>query len=75
MTLLLTVEQTAERLHCSRRTVQALIAKGSIPSRRIAGMRRVLVPADELEAALDGAELETVTTANGGRIVRPRSDA
>lgn len=70
MTRFLTVEQTADVLHCSIRTVQSLIAKGSIPSRRLAGMRRVLVPADELEAALAGAPLEVVPLPRGGRLVR-----
>jgi excisionase family DNA binding protein len=65
----LTTEEVAEVLHCSTRTVQALIARGEIPSRKLRGMRRVLVPADELEQALAGAELEVVE-ANGGRIVR-----
>ena len=64
-----TVEETAQHLRCSVRTAQALIAQGRIPSRRIRGMRRVLVPPDELEAALNGAPLETVEV-DGCRIVR-----
>jgi excisionase family DNA binding protein len=66
----LTTEEAAERLRCSVRTVQERIAKGRVPHRKIAGLRRVLIPADELEAMIDGAELETVNTANGGRVVR-----
>ena len=66
----LTVEETAQQLRCSVRTVQERIAKGTVPHRKIAGLRRVLVPVDELELMIDGAELETVAAPNGGRIVR-----
>jgi excisionase family DNA binding protein len=66
----LTTEETADMLRCSLRTVQQLVADGQIPSRRIVGMRRVLIPPDELEQALAGAELETVELPRGGRVVR-----
>lgn len=66
----LTTEEAARTLRCSLRTVQQLIADEAIPHRRIAGMRRVLIPPDELELALAGAELEAVPLARGGRVVR-----
>jgi len=66
----LTTEEAADVLRCSLRTVQQLVADAAIPSRRIAGMRRVLIPPDELEQALAGAPLETVELPRGGRVVR-----
>jgi excisionase family DNA binding protein len=66
----LTTEETADVLRCSLRTVQQLVADGAIPHRKVAGMRRVLIPPDELEQALAGAELETVDLPRGGRVVR-----
>jgi excisionase family DNA binding protein len=66
----LTTEEAADVLRCSLRTVQALIADGAIPHRKIGGMRRVLIPPDELEQALAGASLETVELPRGGRVVR-----
>ncbi|MFL5914130.1 MAG: helix-turn-helix domain-containing protein [Gaiellaceae bacterium] len=66
----MTTEETAERLRCSLRTVQQLVADGAIPHRKIAGMRRVLIPPDELDEALAGAPLEVVDLPRGGRVVR-----
>ena len=71
----LTTEEAAGVLRCSLRTVQQLVADGSIPHRKIAGMRRVLIPPDELEQALAGATLETVELPRGGRVVRVKGTA
>lgn len=69
----LTTEEAASVLRCSLRTVQQLVADGAIPHRKIGGMRRVLIPPDELDAYLDGAVLETVELPRGGRVVRPKA--
>jgi excisionase family DNA binding protein len=66
----LTTEEAAGVLRCSLRTVQQLVADGAIPYRKIAGMRRVLIPPEELDQALAGAPLETVDLPRGGRVVR-----
>lgn len=69
----LTVEETAELLRTTARSVHGLTAKNAIPLRRIDGMRRVLVPADELQTFLaNGGELEVL---DEGRIVRPKGPA
>jgi excisionase family DNA binding protein len=68
----LTVPEVAERLRCSQRTVWERTRLGLIPHRRLPGSRRCLFREDELEAWIDGAELEHITTSDGGRIVRPR---
>jgi excisionase family DNA binding protein len=64
-------EDVAAMLGCSARTVQGLAAAGRIPHRRVGGTRRLLFLEQELAAWIDGAELETVETPNGGRSVRP----
>jgi len=71
----LTTEEAAGVLRCSLRTVQQLVADGAIPYRKIDGMRRILIPPDELEQALAGAELETVALPRGGRVVRVKGSA
>lgn len=71
----LTVEEVAELLRCSTRTVHELTRKGAIPHRRIGGTRRCLFQRDEVAAWLDGAELEVSKLPNGGRRVRPKLPA
>lgn len=44
----LTVEDVAERLRCSRRTVHELTRTDAIPCVRLPGVRRVLFDEDEL---------------------------
>ena len=68
----LTVEQVAERLHASVRTVRERTRLGQIPHRKLPGQRRCLFLPHELDAWLDGAPLHTTELAGGGRIVRPR---
>lgn len=67
----LTVEDVAARLRCSTRSVHEWTRLGEIPHRRLPGQRRCLFLLAELEAWEDGAKLETVDLARGGRIVRP----
>ena len=66
----LTSEEVAELLRCSVRSVHGLTAAGRLPHRKLAGMRRVLYQPEELAQYLDGAELETIETADNGRVVR-----
>jgi excisionase family DNA binding protein len=68
----LTVEEVAELLRCSRRSVHGLTAARALPHRKLAGTRRLLFVEDELRAFVEeGAALETIELADGGRIVRP----
>lgn len=69
---ILLTEDIAEILGWSRATVQEKMARGLLPHRRLPGTRRCLTPRADLEAWLDGAELEVIPLAGGGRIVRPR---
>lgn len=68
----LLVEQVAELLGCSQRTVHELARTGRIPHRRLPGLRRLLFAKDELVAWVEngGGELEVVETPRGGRVVR-----
>lgn len=68
----LVVEEVAELLRCTPRSVHGLTAASRIPHRRLAGHRRLLFVPDEIEAWANGAALEVVETADGGRIVRPK---
>ena len=55
----------------SKWTLYELTRTGSIPHRKLPGRRGLLFPVDELEAFEDGAELETLNLAGGGRVCRP----
>jgi excisionase family DNA binding protein len=65
----LVVEEVAERLRCSKRTIHELTRTEAIPHRRLPGSRRCLFLPVELEAWEAGAELEARELAGGGRIV------
>jgi excisionase family DNA binding protein len=71
----LTVEEAAEVVKCSVRTIHEHARRAQIPHRRIGGTRRLLFVEDELHAWVDGAELELVRTPNGGRVVRVKEAA
>jgi hypothetical protein len=58
-------------LRVSTRSVAELTRTARVPYRRLPGTRRCLFTPAELEAWLDGAELEVVDLGRGGRIVRP----
>jgi excisionase family DNA binding protein len=70
----LTTEQTAALLHMSVRTIRERTRTATIPHRRLPGQRRCLFLADVLTRWLDGADLEVVELARGGRVVRPRTN-
>jgi excisionase family DNA binding protein len=67
----LLVEDAAAMLGVSKDVIYRMASEGRCPHRRIGGTRRLLFLEDELHAWVDGAELETVKTPNGGRVVRP----
>jgi hypothetical protein len=69
----LLVEDVADRLHCSTRTVHELTRTAAIPHRRLPGSRRCLFLKVELEAWEAGAMLEVRELAGDGRIVRPKT--
>lgn len=72
----LVVEDVAELLRCSVRTVHELTRSNRVPHRRIAGTRRCLFLEHELRAWIEDApELEVVQRRDGSRIVRPRGQA
>jgi excisionase family DNA binding protein len=68
----LTVEEVAELLRCSRRSVHGLTAARALPHRKLAGTRRLLFVEDEVRAFVEaGTTLETIELKDGGRLVRP----
>lgn len=68
----LTLEEAAERLHMAPRTMRERTRLAQIPHRKLPGQRRCLFLPHELDAYLDGAELEVRELAGGGRIVKPK---
>jgi len=67
----LLVADVAERHHCSVRRVHELTRTAAIPHRRLPGSRRCLFLEVELAAWENGAQLEVVELAGGGRVVKP----
>jgi excisionase family DNA binding protein len=65
-------EEAAELLRVSPRTLAELVARRAIPHRRISGSRRILYVPSELQAFVDGCDLEVLELAGSGRVVRPR---
>ena len=68
----LQVEDVAELLGCSKRTVHERARLAEIPHRRPPAARRLLFLEGEIRAWLDGAELECLALPRGGRVVRPK---
>jgi Helix-turn-helix domain len=68
----LVVEDVAPMHGMSKRTVHELTRTGRIPHRVLPHTRRCLFQRDWLAAWADGAELERIDLAGGGRIVRPK---
>lgn len=66
------VQDVMVRLDCSERTVHELTRTLAIPHRKLPGAKRLLFLLSELEAWEDGAELEVIQRARGGRVVRPK---
>ncbi|HUP21988.1 MAG TPA: helix-turn-helix domain-containing protein [Thermoanaerobaculia bacterium] len=74
-TCYLLVEDVAERLRCSIRTIHELTRTNAIPHRRLPGTRRCLFRLDELQAWENGTPLEVTVLPRGGRLVLPRRAA
>jgi excisionase family DNA binding protein len=69
---LLTVEQVADLIGCSVRTIHEYTRREcGIPHRVLPHGRRILFEREALNAWMDGAELERIELLGGGRIVRP----
>jgi excisionase family DNA binding protein len=68
----LTIEEAAPLVGMGVRRLRERAAEGTVTHRRIGGTRRLLFDPDELERWANGAELETIRTPGGGRIVRPK---
>jgi excisionase family DNA binding protein len=69
----LRVEDVADKLGCSTRSVHELTRRRAIPFRRIAGTRRCLFREDEVLAWVDAGgtlPLEVVEGERGGVVVR-----
>lgn len=71
MSRYLLVEDVAAQLGCSVRSIHERTRLGDIPCRRPPGMRRWLFTQDELDAWINGAQLEVLEGPRGGRVVRP----
>jgi excisionase family DNA binding protein len=67
----LVAKEAAEYCRMTLRSLHERTANRSIPYRRIAGMRKLLFLREELDAFLEGADLETIEKADGSLIVRP----
>jgi excisionase family DNA binding protein len=72
---LLVVEDVAERLQCSRRTVHELTRTAAIPHFKPPGCRRCYFRTEWLQAWEEGASLVLEHLADGGRVVRPVTEA
>lgn len=78
MTKYITVEQAAELLLCSVRTVHDRTRRRELPMRRLPGTRRILFVPEEIEAFVDSGgtlPLEVIEGPRGGFVVRPKGTA
>lgn len=66
----LTVEQAAETLQTTPRALHERTRARAIPMVKRRGMRRVLIPATQLERWMHGADLEVIETSDGSVIVK-----
>jgi len=76
VTTYITVEQAAELLLCSVRTVHERTRRRELPCRRLPGARRILFLPEELEAFVEAGgalELEVHEGLRGGFVVRPKA--
>ena len=67
----LLVEEVADRLRCSTRTIHELTRTHAIPHFKRPGSRRCLFREDWLAAWESGADIDVVEQDRGGRVVRP----
>ena len=72
------VEDVAEQLGLSVRSVHELTRQRRIPCRRIPGTRRILFESEEISDWVDvggAVELEVIEGRDGGLVVRPKATA
>jgi predicted DNA-binding transcriptional regulator AlpA len=69
---LLLSEEVAALVGMAPSTLAEHCRRGRFPCRRLPGTRRYLFPAADVQAYLDGCELEVKLLGNGGVIVKPR---
>jgi excisionase family DNA binding protein len=67
----LTVEEAAEYVGLSPRSLSDLSRVRAVPHRRIPRTRQLRFRADELDQWLDGCRLVSEDLDGGGRVVRP----
>jgi hypothetical protein len=67
----LIANEAAAYTRMTLRSLHERTSKHTVPFRRIAGMRKLLFVAADLDAWLNGAPLETIELPDGGLIVRP----
>jgi predicted DNA-binding transcriptional regulator AlpA len=68
---LMLVEDVAPMVGMARSTLVEYCRRGRFPHRKLPGSRRLLFPAADVQAYLDGCRLETILLQDGGRVVRP----
>lgn len=69
---LMTLEEVAPIIGMAHSTLAEHCRRGRFPCRRLPGTRRYLFPAADVQAYLDGCELEVRHLADNGIIVRPK---
>lgn len=65
-------EEVAPLVGMAPSTLAEHCRRGRFPHRRLPGTRRLLFPAADVQAYLDGCDLEVRELARGGRIVKPK---
>lgn len=65
-----TVEEIAPELSMSTWTLSEACRRGQFPHVKLPHRRRILIDRRQVAAMFEGAQLETVRLAGGGRIVR-----
>lgn len=68
---LLLAEEVAPLVGMAVSTLAEHCRRGLFPHRRLPHSRRLLFPAADVQAFVDGCELEFIPLGGGGRIVRP----
>lgn len=68
---LLLVEDVAPLVGMAPSTLTEHCRRGRFPHRKLPGARRLLFAPADVQAYIDGCELEVRELADGGRVVRP----
>jgi hypothetical protein len=70
---LMVAEEVAPLVGMAPATLAEHCRRGWFPHRKLPHSRRLLFPAADVEAFLNGCELETKSLGGGGRIVKPKT--